>query len=172
MELAAVDECPSHGHLVLESPLGSNNLQPFSLSDAMTDNQPIHISIASSLIQFQVPLSTFLHTNPSYTNLAVGACIFTDTEPKRLLLLQRAATEMGFPNRKYVVPNINFMSDSTQVWEVPGGSIDGSDPTLIHGLAREIFEETGLKLTRVSKSSKPLFPFRDSNMSYETSLNT
>lgn len=33
-------------------------------------------------------------------------------------------------------------------WEVPGGSVDTSDPTILHGLAREVFEETGLKLTR------------------------
>ena len=33
-------------------------------------------------------------------------------------------------------------------WEVPGGSVDTSDPTILHGLAREVFEETGLKLTK------------------------
>ena len=34
------------------------------------------------------------------------------------------------------------------MWEIPGGSVDLSDPTILHGLAREVFEETGLKLTR------------------------
>ena len=33
-------------------------------------------------------------------------------------------------------------------WEVPGGSVDTSDPTILHGLAREVIEETGLKLTK------------------------
>ena len=27
-------------------------------------------------------------------------------------------------------------------------SVDTNDPTILHGLAREVFEETGLKLTR------------------------
>ena len=34
------------------------------------------------------------------------------------------------------------------MWEIPGGSVDRSDPTILHGLAREVFEETGLKLTK------------------------
>ncbi|KAL8904983.1 MAG: hypothetical protein Q9171_006852 [Xanthocarpia ochracea] len=32
--------------------------------------------------------------------------------------------------------------------EVPGGSIEADDPTVLHGLAREVFDETGLRLTR------------------------
>ena len=50
----------------------------------------------------------------------------------RLLLVQRAATERAFPN----------------LWEVPGGSSEGTDPTVLHSVAREVFEETGLHLTR------------------------
>lgn len=50
----------------------------------------------------------------------------------RLLLLRRSATDTAFPN----------------LWKVPGGPVDESDPTILHGLAREVFEETGLRLTR------------------------
>ncbi|KAL8861293.1 MAG: hypothetical protein Q9178_002165 [Gyalolechia marmorata] len=32
--------------------------------------------------------------------------------------------------------------------KVPGGSVEADDPTVLHGLAREVFEETGLRLTR------------------------
>ena len=46
---------------------------------------------------------------------------------------QRAATERAFPN----------------MWEVPGGASETTDPTVLHSLAREVFEETGLHLTRV-----------------------
>lgn len=30
---------------------------------------------------------------------------------------------------------------------MPGGSVDATDPTILHGLAREVFEETGLRFT-------------------------
>ncbi len=52
-----------------------------------------------------------------------------------LLLVQRAANERSYPNK----------------WEVPGGSCEASDPTVLHSLARETFEETGLRLTKVTR---------------------
>lgn len=100
---------------------------------------PIQIHIPQSLAHLTVPLSIYLQENPSFTNLAVGACVFTRTADDqsspcqpRLLLVQRAATERGFPN----------------FWEVPGGSAEAGDPTILHSVAREVFEETGLRLTR------------------------
>ena len=100
---------------------------------------PIRIHIPPSLAHLTIPLSTYLQKNPAFSNVAVGACIFTPTiehqsssSPPRLLLVQRAATERGFPN----------------LWEVPGGSAEIDDPTVLHSVAREVFEETGLRLTR------------------------
>ena len=97
--------------------------------------QPIQITIPPTLRQHTIPPSTFLTRNPQYTNLVVGALIFrppTPTHPTRLLILQRASTEHAFPN----------------LWEVPGGSSDPEDPTILHSAARETFEETGLRLMR------------------------
>lgn len=96
--------------------------------------QPISIHIPASLSHLAIPLETFLKENPKYHMLAVGAFIFTspDQKPPRFLLVQRAATELSFPN----------------LWEVPGGSSEFSDPTVLHSVAREVFEETGLHLTR------------------------
>lgn len=51
----------------------------------------------------------------------------------RLLLVQRAATERAFPN----------------LWEIPGGSTETFDRSILHSVAREVFEETGLHLTRI-----------------------
>ena len=100
---------------------------------------PIHIHIPQSLAHLTVPLSIYLQKNSAFTNLAVGACILARTadhqsspSPPRLLLVQRAATERGFPN----------------LWEIPGGSAEEDDPTILHSVAREVFEETGLRLTR------------------------
>ncbi|KAL9012786.1 MAG: hypothetical protein Q9180_009073, partial [Flavoplaca navasiana] len=84
--------------------------------------------------------------NTQYDRLVCSAFIFTPapchrhhnfhvneaTTPPRLLLLRRSSTDTAFPN----------------LWEIPGGSVDKDDPTILHGLAREVFEETGLRLTR------------------------
>lgn len=96
--------------------------------------KPISIHIPASLSHLTVPLAKFLERYPKYRMLAVGACIFSPSSqnPSRLLLIQRAATERSFPN----------------LWEIPGGSSEFSDPTVLHSVAREVFEETGLHLTK------------------------
>ena len=98
----------------------------------MTTPNPIEIHVPPTLTAFTVPLSTFISTHPSYTNFVIGSFIFSPSH-KQLLLLQRAPTERAFPSK----------------WEVPGGSIELSDPTILHSAARETFEETGLRMTRV-----------------------
>lgn len=104
------------------------------------DIKPISIHIPPDLQSLIVPLKQFLdgsEVRPKYDMLVVGACIFAPTtteHPKtRILLVQRAATERTFPN----------------LWEVPGGSAEFSDPSILHSVARETFEETGLRLTRL-----------------------
>lgn len=101
---------------------------------------PIQIHMPASVSHLAIPLSEYLRTNPAFDRVAVGACIFNhhvsgESSPC-LLLLQRASTERAFPN----------------LWEVPGGSAEATDPTLLHSVAREVFEETGLKLTKVVRS--------------------
>ncbi|KAL9104566.1 MAG: hypothetical protein Q9163_000488 [Psora crenata] len=106
---------------------------------------PIQIHIPPSIHKHAIPLTSFLQTHPQYSNLAIGAFIFhpppssllsvpstSNISPPRLLIVQRASSERAFPNR----------------WEVPGGSSEVQDPTILHSAARETFEETGLKLTR------------------------
>ena len=112
-----------------------------------TTPTPIQLHIPPGLSNLRIPLSTFLARNPNYNVLAVGACIFFPPHPALsprqqqtpsplisslskpcLLLVQRASTEYGFPD----------------LWEIPGGSSEPSDPTILHSVAREIFEETGL----------------------------
>ncbi|KAL8671420.1 MAG: hypothetical protein Q9168_004072 [Polycauliona sp. 1 TL-2023] len=108
---------------------------------------PISIRIPPTLQPFAIPLGSFLEKNTQYDRLVCSAFIFAgpinhhrhhhaeakEAEiPSRLLLLRRSSTDDAFPN----------------AWEIPGGSIDKTDPTILHGLAREVFEETGLRLTR------------------------
>ncbi|MCJ1230242.1 hypothetical protein MMC12_006914 [Toensbergia leucococca] len=99
---------------------------------------PISIHIPLSLSHLTVPLYQFIQDHrPKYDHLVVGAFIFAPsdspaTSPPRILLVQRAKTESAFPN----------------LWEVPGGSSELADPTVLHSVAREVFEETGLRLTK------------------------
>ncbi|KAL8737683.1 MAG: hypothetical protein Q9181_001443 [Wetmoreana brouardii] len=111
--------------------------QPGSLSP-----KPISIHIPHSLQHYAIPLPHFLATNPEYDRLVCSAFIFTPPLsthttshqfPSCLLLLQRTAHDTHYPSK----------------WEVPGGSAKEDDPTILHSLAREVFEETGLRLTRL-----------------------
>ncbi|KAH8899084.1 hypothetical protein GQ53DRAFT_742185 [Thozetella sp. PMI_491] len=91
-----------------------------------------------SLSEFAVPMKDYLHKHPQYGVIGTGALVFTsapestDAGGKRLLLLQRAAHDSN-PLR----------------WEVPGGAVNLEDESILHGLAREVWEETQLLVTRV-----------------------
>ena len=103
-------------------------------------SSPIQIRVPPELVGLRVNVKNFLEVNSHpgviYDRLVVSGCIFAprnsdDSEP-RLLIVQRAAEEISFPNK----------------WEVPGGSCERSDPSVAHCLGREVFEETSLRLTR------------------------
>ena len=75
---------------------------------------------------------------PKLEGLATGAVVFSThhpaEEPDRVLLVQRASHD-SMPNR----------------WEIPGGAVD-ADETVLGGLAREVWEESGLKVRRFTAS--------------------
>jgi 8-oxo-dGTP pyrophosphatase MutT (NUDIX family) len=74
------------------------------------------------------------HTGKRVT---VGVAIVADTEAsvKKLLILQRAADEEAYPN----------------MYELPGGNWEAADSTILHTVAREALEETGLVVTHIAK---------------------
>ena len=99
------------------------------------------MQVSPSIAHLAVTRTQYLRSNTCFDHIVVGACIFSrnqvqDDHSQRLLLVQRASTEHGFPD----------------LWEIPGGSVEDSDPTIFHAVAREVFEETGLKLTRVVRA--------------------
>ncbi|KAI0976355.1 NUDIX hydrolase domain-like protein [Xylaria arbuscula] len=96
-----------------------------------TDTSPLHFTSGPSVANFNVPLETYLSASPGLDGLCVGGFVFDDRS--RLLLVQRAAHD-SFPLR----------------WEVPGGTIDADGQTVLHGLARELWEETGLRARHIS----------------------
>lgn len=66
----------------------------------------------------------------------------------KLLLLKHAAHEIYYPN----------------VFELPSGNVESTDPTLAHALAREAGEEAGLKVIRVVQELLPPFEYETNTM--------
>jgi 8-oxo-dGTP pyrophosphatase MutT (NUDIX family) len=75
-------------------------------------------------------LADFIAGQPQgFTHVAVAAAVF---HQDRLLLVQRAETD-SYPGH----------------WELPGGSADPTDKSINESVARELFEETGLRMKRI-----------------------
>ncbi|KAL1859541.1 hypothetical protein Daus18300_009542 [Diaporthe australafricana] len=86
---------------------------------------------AETLNEFNVTHNEFTSkTQTHFGRVAVGAVVF-NTEGK-VLLVQRAAKDT-FPN----------------LWEIPGGMVDIKDKTILHGVVRELMEESGLRATHI-----------------------
>lgn len=84
------------------------------------------------LSTWSIPAKEYLIKNgkdKEWDGLATANVVF-NLEGK-ILLIQRAATD-SMPNR----------------WELPGGAVDDEDPTILHGAARELLEESGLVAKR------------------------
>jgi hypothetical protein len=92
----------------------------------------------SSASPFAVSLQTYLaeHSDPRYSYVAIGALVFDKLEStkSRVPLLQRSAGD-SMPSR----------------WEVPGGGCDDIDESILHAVARELWEEAGLKATFIGQ---------------------
>ena len=106
----------------------------------MSDTEPpqanfkftAHPSVAS----FAVPSEKYLSTHPEeetkYNVIATGALVFDSSTPERILLIQRAAHD-----------------SMSSRWETPGGGCDKQDASILHGVARELWEEAGLTAVRI-----------------------
>ncbi|BCS26956.1 NUDIX hydrolase [Aspergillus puulaauensis] len=114
-------------------------------------------TVATHLAEFSCPFPAFCAQNPEYTHFIGGALIFSpkrenvsmgatpapheedgagqenqqQQQTPRVLLLQRA-----------------FHNSFPGAWEVPGGLCEEDDRTLLDGVAREVFEECGLRVSR------------------------
>ncbi|KAJ9150736.1 hypothetical protein NKR23_g3550 [Pleurostoma richardsiae] len=89
-----------------------------------------------SLAAFNVPLKTFLSSHEQYDAVATGALLFN--ADGRLLIIRRASHD-SMPDR----------------WEIPGGACDNEDDTILHGLAREVWEESGLVISSIVRCVGP-----------------
>jgi phenol 2-monooxygenase len=103
-------------------------------------------TVAPHLEEFNLPFPAFRATKPQYTHFIGGGLIFSrspnlprgrdrplddSSDTLRVLLLQRALHD-AYPG----------------AWEGPGGSCEDEDETFLYGVAREVFEESGLRVSR------------------------
>ncbi|KAI9865695.1 MAG: hypothetical protein M1813_002153 [Trichoglossum hirsutum] len=98
--------------------------------------------IPEELNSFAVPAESWLNSHQEYQHLVIGALIFGyrrpaagdssgDNRQPHLLLIKRSEVD-SYPGR----------------WEVPSGSVERTDPTILDAVVREVFEETGLRVSR------------------------
>ena len=90
---------------------------------------------AEASSKFNVPTNIFINDlsqkdDVGFRFIAVASLTFDTLD--RILLIQRAANDS--------MPNL---------WEVPGGGCDDEDPSILYGVARELWEETGLLATHI-----------------------
>ncbi|KAI1374160.1 NUDIX hydrolase domain-like protein [Hypoxylon crocopeplum] len=99
-----------------------------------TLNFDIHPAVSSFAKSQQSYLTKYPDTRYNY--VATGAIIFNIADPlvPRILLIQRAASD-SMPNR----------------WEIPGGACDDEDESILYAVARELWEEAGLKAKKISR---------------------
>jgi 8-oxo-dGTP pyrophosphatase MutT (NUDIX family) len=106
------------------------------MSDAETPRPTFNFTAHPSISSFAVPCETYLSTHPGekfqYHFIATGALVFDASTPERILLIQRAAHD-SMPGR----------------WEIPGGACDKEDLSILDGVARELWEETGLAASSI-----------------------
>jgi 8-oxo-dGTP pyrophosphatase MutT (NUDIX family) len=125
-------------HRAILFPITVRNPQKFKiLTSKMAGEAPLHhpkfqFTNHPSVSPFAVPQQTYVsqHSKEKYQYIATGALVFdmNNCQNPRVLLLQRS-TKDSMPNR----------------WEVPGGGCDDEDESIVYGVARELWEEAGLK---------------------------
>ena len=102
------------------------------MPDCATPGVPDTFVFPPSLATYNVSVPAYFCANASISALIVGAVVFSGDQ---VLLIQRAASDFG-----------------PLMWEIPGGTCEAQrDPTVLHSLARELREETGLHLRRITK---------------------
>src|SRR4051794_19183220 len=108
----------------------------------MSDTEPafnpkFNFAIHPEAESYGVPNETFIAVNSDkfkfkFKYVAVGAIVMEKSKPERVLLIQRSAADT-IPGK----------------WETPGGGMDDSDISILHGVARELLEETGMTASRI-----------------------
>lgn len=98
-------------------------------------SKPIEPNVSPTLSNYDITLKEYVSASNKYSHLATAGLILrpsTPTTPTKILLLKRAENDS--------LPGI---------WEPPGGAVDPEDASIFHGLVREVWEETGLRVKEI-----------------------
>jgi 8-oxo-dGTP pyrophosphatase MutT (NUDIX family) len=108
--------------------------------------------------EFDVPISDFAIAHPQHTYYVLGAFIFTNRVPASSAShhardghLSQFKSNSARPESQPLMLIIQrALNDSWGgYWDFPGGSLEASDQTLLDGVAREVFEETGFHVRKI-----------------------
>ncbi|OKL59607.1 hypothetical protein UA08_05214 [Talaromyces atroroseus] len=105
--------------------------------------------------EFDVPISDFAIAHPQHTHYVLGAFIFTHRLPassaSRLAKEEHLSKPTSKPESQPLMLIIQrAITDSWGgYWDFPGGSLEPTDQTLLDGVAREVFEETGFHVRKI-----------------------
>ncbi|KAH8422368.1 NUDIX hydrolase [Aspergillus melleus] len=127
----------------------------------MTSQPPVKLNYtySSHLHQYALSLSTFRASNPQYTHFVVGGLIYSST------CNYNWNTPASPTNTNNPLPNSFPKSNPTPqtrvlllqrsqhdslpgFWEGPGGLCEVTDDSILAGAAREVYEESGLHVSR------------------------
>lgn len=119
---------------------------------------------ASLLSRYAVPFQTYLQQHPTVNHksndypivaIASGAVVIRTWPRSAIIDASGPHSEHHNPSESYTQPRVLLLrraaTDSMpNLWEVPGGAVDAEDPSILHGVARELFEEAGLNASHIS----------------------
>ncbi|KAL4960857.1 putative phenol 2-monooxygenase [Aspergillus stella-maris] len=146
-----------HGHLYeyLEISPGNGAIiifRPDQYSEKMnTMTLKYTYTVAPHLQAYAVPFADLRAANPQYTHYVGGGLIFSRTaQPKALDLENGDPSEPAQDKNqlRLLLLQRSYEDSYGGQWEGPGGSCDPEDENLLDGVAREVFEESGLRVSR------------------------
>jgi 8-oxo-dGTP pyrophosphatase MutT (NUDIX family) len=98
----------------------------------MNSTTTTDFKVDPSLSKYQISVKEYLEADGQcHQDVAGSALVFSG---ERILLIQRSEHD-SYPSR----------------FEIPGGGCDAEDLTILHGVAREVHEETGLRVSAITK---------------------
>jgi 8-oxo-dGTP pyrophosphatase MutT (NUDIX family) len=111
-------------------------------------------TLPANLSPFTAPLKTFQESYDGEASLVVGAFIFSYGHPNSLpshtdVNGERAAAPSAQQEPRMLLLYRASADAYGDLWDFPGGSCEPSDATLLDAVKREVFEETGLRVSEV-----------------------
>ncbi|KAL2869168.1 NUDIX hydrolase [Aspergillus lucknowensis] len=105
-------------------------------------------TVAPHLEEFNAPFPTFRAARPKYTHFVGGGLIFSRTATSSKENNESNEVKQGEAALRVLLLQRAFHDAYGGRWEGPGGSCEEDDETLLYGVAREVFEECGLRVSR------------------------